>query len=555
MRTGDCCGWFQRHTINWGIFHIFMATLPPARLVQFNPLVGDINGNRARIQAWLETQEEPSIWVFPELALCGYPPEDLLLRDDFIDQVAFSLEELAHQVGEHWMIVGAPVRENGALYNAACVLHQGRQVGFAYKKLLPHYDVFDEQRYFVPGSKPFVIEAGQRLGLLICEDLWQPEPAADLAAAGAEVLVCLNASPFDLRKASKRLEVARARALETGCPVWYVNQVGGQDELVFDGASFVLDASGQRIAQLPSFVEAELELTPEDSGWTSSRQDVEDLDEDATLYQALVLGVRDYVDKHRTPGALVGLSGGIDSALTLVIAADALGVERLEAVLMPSRYTSEASIEDAVLLCERLGVSFLNLSIEPAFQSMLETLGPEAEQDDLVCQNLQARIRGLLLMARSNHSGKLLLTTGNKSEMAVGYATLYGDMAGGFAPLKDIFKTRVYQLARHRNRDQEIIPERTLTRPPSAELKPDQKDSDSLPDYAVLDAVLRLFIEEDRSPSEIVAQGFDSDLVHDVVARVLKSEYKRRQAPPGVKTTERAFGRDRRYPITSGYKA
>lgn len=555
MRTGDCCGWFQRHTINWGILHIFMATLPPARLVQFNPLVGDIDGNRARIQAWLETQEEPSIWVFPELALCGYPPEDLLLRDDFIDQVAFSLEELAHQVGEHWMIVGAPVRENGALYNAACVLHQGRQVGFAYKKLLPHYDVFDEQRYFVPGSKPFVIEAGQRLGLLICEDLWQPEPAADLAAAGAEVLVCLNASPFDLRKASKRLEVARARALETGCPVWYVNQVGGQDELVFDGASFVLDASGQRIAQLPSFVEAELELTPEDSGWTSSRQDVEDLDEDATLYQALVLGVRDYVDKHRTPGALVGLSGGIDSALTLVIAADALGVERLEAVLMPSRYTSEASIEDAVLLCERLGVSFLNLSIEPAFQSMLETLGPEAEQDDLVCQNLQARIRGLLLMARSNHSGKLLLTTGNKSEMAVGYATLYGDMAGGFAPLKDIFKTRVYQLARHRNRDQEIIPERTLTRPPSAELKPDQKDSDSLPDYAVLDAVLRLFIEEDRSPSEIVAQGFDSDLVHDVVARVLKSEYKRRQAPPGVKTTERAFGRDRRYPITSGYKA
>lgn len=555
MRTGDCCGWFQRHTINWGILHIFMATLPPARLVQFNPLVGDIDGNRARIQAWLETQEEPSIWVFPELALCGYPPEDLLLRDDFIDQVAFSLEELAHQVGEHWMIVGAPVRENGALYNAACVLHQGRQVGFAYKKLLPHYDVFDEQRYFVPGSKPFVIEAGQRLGLLICEDLWQPEPAADLAAAGAEVLVCLNASPFDLRKASKRLEVARARALETGCPVWYVNQVGGQDELVFDGASFVLDASGQRIAQLPSFVEAELELTPEDSGWTSSRQDVEDLDEDATLYQALVLGVRDYVDKHRTPGALVGLSGGIDSALTLVIAADALGVERLEAVLMPSRYTSEASIEDAVLLCERLGVSFLNLSIEPAFQSMLETLGPEAEQDDLVCQNLQARIRGLLLMACSNHSGKLLLTTGNKSEMAVGYATLYGDMAGGFAPLKDIFKTRVYQLARHRNRDQEIIPERTLTRPPSAELKPDQKDSDSLPDYAVLDAVLRLFIEEDRSPSEIVAQGFDSDLVHDVVARVLKSEYKRRQAPPGVKTTERAFGRDRRYPITSGYKA
>lgn len=532
-----------------------MTSLPPARLVQFNPLVGDIDGNRVRIQAWLKTQQEPSIWVFPELALCGYPPEDLLLRDDFIDQVAAALEELARHVGEHWVIVGAPVRENGALYNAACVLHQGREVGFARKRLLPHYDVFDEQRYFAPGSEPFIIKAGRRLGLLICEDLWQPEPAADLAAAGAEILVCLNASPFDLRKTAKRLDVARARALETGCPVWYVNQVGGQDELVFDGGSFVLDASGQRTAQLPSFVEAELELVPEDSGWISSRQDAEDPDEDAILYQALVLGVRDYVNKHRAPGALVGLSGGIDSALTLVIAADALGIERLEAVLMPSRYTSEASVEDAVLLCERLGVSFLNLSIEPAFQSMLETLGPEAEQDDLVCQNLQARIRGLLLMARSNHSGKLLLTTGNKSEMAVGYATLYGDMAGGFAPLKDIFKTRVYQLARHCNRDQEIIPERILVRPPTAELKPNQKDSDSLPDYAVLDTVLRLFIEEDRSPSEIVAQGFDSDLVHDVVVRVLKSEYKRRQAPPGVKTTERAFGRDRRYPITSGYKA
>ncbi len=532
-----------------------MTGLPPVRLVQFNPLVGDIAGNRARIQARLEARTEPSIWVFPELALCGYPPEDLLLRDDFIEQAAAALDALAGQVGEHWVIVGAPVREEGALYNAACVLHQGRQVGCARKQLLPHYDVFDEQRYFVPGSEPFVIEAGQRLGVLICEDLWQPEPAAGLVAAGAEVLVCLNASPFDRRKASRRLEVARARARETGCPVWYVNQVGGQDELVFDGASFVLDASGQRRAQLPPFVEAEMELTPEASGWAAPRQDPVDRDEDATLYQALVLGVRDYVDKHRAPGALVGLSGGIDSALTLVIAADALGAERLEAVLMPSRYTSKASVEDAVLLCERLGVPFLDLSIEPAFQALLDTLGPEAGQDDLVSQNLQARIRGLLLMARSNHSGKLLLTTGNKSEMAVGYATLYGDMAGGFAPLKDIFKTRAYQLARHRNRDREIIPERILVRAPSAELKPDQKDSDSLPDYAVLDAVLRLFIEEDRSPAEIVAQGYDPDLVHDVVARVLRSEYKRRQAPPGVKTTERAFGRDRRYPITSGYKA
>ena len=532
-----------------------MASLPPVRLVQFNPLVGDIDGNRARIEARLESQGQPSIWVFPELALCGYPPEDLLLRDDFIRRVDRALEELARRSGEHWVIVGAPVREEGSLFNAACVLHQGRRVGFAGKKLLPHYDVFDEQRYFVPGSEPFIVETGRRLGLLVCEDLWQPEPAADLAAAGAEVLVCLNASPFDLRKASRRLEVARARARETGCPVWYVNQVGGQDELVFDGASFVLDASGQRVAQLPSFIETEAEWTPGASSWSSSGQGSEDRDEDATLYQALVLGVRDYVKKHQAPGALVGLSGGIDSALTLVIAADALGPERLEAVRMPSRYTSQASREDAALLCERLGVPSIELSIEPAFRALLETLGAEAGQEDLVCQNLQARARGVLLMARSNHSGKLLLTTGNKSELAVGYATLYGDMAGGFAPLKDIFKTRVYQLARYRNREGEIIPERILARPPSAELKTDQKDSDSLPEYAVLDVVLRLFIEEDCSASEIVAQGFDADLVHDVVARVLGSEYKRRQAPPGVKTTERAFGRDRRYPITSGYKA
>ena len=532
-----------------------MADLLPVRLVQFNPLVGDIDGNRARIEARLEGQGQPSIWVFPELALCGYPPEDLLLRDDFISRVDEALEALASRSGAHWLIIGAPVREHGSLFNAACVLHQGERVGFARKRLLPHYDVFDERRYFTPGSEPFVFEAGRRLGVLICEDLWRPEPAADLAAVGAEVLISLNASPFDLRKASRRLETARARARETGRPVWYVNQVGGQDELVFDGASFALDASGRRTVRLPSFVEAEAKLAPTGSGWSGSGPVAGDLDEDAALYQALALGVRDYVNKHRAPGALVGLSGGIDSALTLAIAADALGAERLEAVLMPSRYTSRASGEDAALLCRRLGVSFQEFSIEPAFRALLETLGPEAGRDDLVCQNLQARIRGLLLMARSNHSGKLLLTTGNKSELAVGYATLYGDMAGGFAPLKDLFKTRVYRLARHRNRDEEVIPERILSRPPSAELKENQKDSDSLPDYAVLDDVLRLFIEEDCSLSEIVARGFDADLVHDVITRVLGSEYKRRQAPPGVKTTERAFGRDRRYPITSGHKA
>ena len=353
---------------------------------------------------------------------------------------------------------------------------------------------------------------------------------------------------------TRRLEVARARVRETGCALCYVNQVGGQDELVFDGAGFALDARGEPVVRLPAFVEAEATLTPADSGWAGQGPTVAELDAEAALYQALVLGVRDYVDKHGAPGVLVGLSGGIDSALTLAVAVDALGASRVEAVQMPSRYTSQASVEDAALLCERLEVASLEWSIEPAFEALLSTVGPQAAEHDLVGQNLQARIRGVLLMARSNHSGKLLLTTGNKSEMAVGYATLYGDMAGGFAPLKDVFKTRVYQLARWRNRDGEVIPERILSRPPTAELRADQKDSDSLPDYAVLDGILARFIEQDCSIEDIVAQGFEAEVVREVVARVLSSEHKRRQAPPGVKTTARAFGRDRRYPITSGYR-
>ena len=532
-----------------------MSDLLPVRLVQFNPLIGDIDGNRARIEEKLRACAQPSLWVFPELALCGYMPEDLLLRDDFLVRTRQALATLTHHCGEHWVLVGVPWREDGALYNAVAVLHAGEIVAIARKRLLPNYDVFDEQRYFTAGTEPCVVDVGRRLGILICEDLWQPEPAAEVARAGAEILVSIDASPFDASKQARRLAVARARAAETGCPVWYVNQVGGQDELVFDGASFVMEPNGERVVQLPSFVEAEAELHPTGSGWRGADVGVADLDADSALYQALVLGVRDYIDKHGAPGALVGLSGGLDSALTLVIAADALGPERLEAVLMPSRYTAQASREDALLLCERLGVASRELSIEPAFEALLETLAPDVSQNDLVCQNVQARIRGLLLMALSNYSGSLLLSTGNKSEMAVGYATLYGDMAGGFAPLKDVFKTRAYELARHRNRDGEIIPERILTRAPTAELRADQKDTDSLPDYGVLDEVLRMLIEEDRSLMEIVEAGYDAQVVHDVAVRVLGSEHKRRQAPPGIKITERAFGRDRRYPITSGYKA
>ena len=531
-----------------------MTGFPPVRLVQFNPLVGDVAGNRARIEAQLAAAPEPAVWIFPELALCGYPPEDLLLRGDFLAQVEQALEALAQVCGEHWLIVGAPVREGGALRNAAVVLHRGERRGCARKRLLPQYDVFDEQRYFEAGEQACVVEVGGgALGLLICEDLWQPHMAAELAAAGAEALACLNASPFDAGKMARRLEVAAARAQEVRLPVWYVNQVGGQDELVFDGASFALDAAGRRIAQAPAFAEAVVELAAAADGWRGAPM-VPDLDADAALCEALVLGIRDYVGKHAAAGALVGLSGGIDSALTLVLAAKALGAERLEAVLMPSRYTSAASVEDARTLCERLGVAAQEWSIEPAFEALLATLGPEAAEHDLARQNLQARIRGQLLMARSNCSGKLLLTTGNKSEMAVGYATLYGDMAGGFAPLKDVYKTRVYELARFCNRDGPLVPKRILERPPSAELKADQKDSDSLPDYAELDRALRMFVEEDRAVEDMTAAGLDAAMVREVVARVLGSEHKRRQAPPGVKVTARAFGRDRRYPITSGYR-
>ena len=530
-----------------------MSASLPVRLIQFNPLVGDIEGNAARILTLLHAHQEPAIWVFPELALCGYPPEDLLLRDDFLEQTEQAVAHMAAESGAHWLIAGAPWREGDELYNAAVVCHDKVVETVVHKQLLPHYDVFDEQRYFTPGSGSKIVEIAQyRFGILICEDLWQPRVAAELAHDGAQILLCLNASPFDASKGGRRLEVARARARETGCAVWYVNQVGGQDELVFDGASFVLDAAGELLAQSPAFVEAELECIDAGAHWRAAPQ-AEVLDDETTLYQALVLGVRDYVNKHRAPGVLIGLSGGIDSALTLTLAVDALGASRVEALAMPSRYTSAMSIEDARLLAERMHVTLHEVSIESTFAALQNSLGDVA-QKDLVQQNLQARIRGLLLMAWSNHSGKLLLTTGNKSEMAVGYATLYGDMAGGFAPLKDVFKTRVYDLARWRNREQEVIPERILTRAPSAELRADQKDSDSLPDYSILDAILRHFIEEDRSLEAIIAEGFDADTVREVVARVLSSEYKRRQAPPGVKTTQRAFGRDRRYPITSAYR-
>ena len=531
-----------------------MTAAPRLRLVQFNPLVGDVAGNRQRIEARLAAAPEPAIWVYPELALCGYPPEDLLLRADFLDRTEAALERLAAACGEHWLIVGAPLRADGALYNAACVLHAGTRAACARKRRLPHYDVFDEPRYFAPGEGGAVAAvAGRRLGLLICADLWRPEPAAELARAGAELLVCLNASPFDAGKAARRREIAAARAAETGLPVCYVNQVGGQDELVFDGASFVLGADGARLRQAPSFEEAELALDPADPG-AAPPAGIADPEPDEALYRALVTGVRDYVDKHGAPGGLVGLSGGVDSALTLAVAVDALGADRVEAVLMPSRYTADASNEDAAELCANLGVAFRSVSIEPAFEALLASLAAAGIGGDLVEQNLQARIRGLLLMAFSNRGGKLLLTTGNKSELAVGYATLYGDMAGGYAPLKDVFKTRVYELARWRNRRAPVIPERILTRPPSAELKPGQRDDDTLPDYAELDAVLRGFIEDDLAAAELAARGHDGALVRDVVRRVFGSEHKRRQAPPGVKTTRRAFGRDRRYPITSGYR-
>ncbi len=528
-------------------------------LAQFNPIVGDLEGNAARI-AELADQAAvagAAVLLTPELALCGYPPEDLALRDDFYQESARVLADLSQHLPQGLtVVVGHPLMEAGRRYNAASVLRDGRTVAVYRKQQLPNYSVFDEVRTFSPGGAACVFEAGGvKFGLNICEDLWFPGPTAQAKAAGAQAMLVLNASPFHIGKQAERHAVARARVAENGLPLIYLNMVGGQDELIFDGGSFAVDAQGRLAAQCPAFEEGLHSVELNDGVPQGERHDWPGVE--AGVYRALVLGVRDYIGKNGFAGALVGLSGGIDSALTVAIAADALGPERVHAVMMPSRYTADISLQDAEELARNLGVHYSVQPIKPMFDAFLAELAGEfaGRAADTTEENIQARIRGVLLMALSNKFGKLVLTTGNKSEMATGYATLYGDMAGGYAVLKDISKTLVWALSRYRNTLSPAIPERIITRPPSAELRPDQVDQDSLPPYDILDAIMERYVELDRSPAEIVAEGFDEATVRQVVRLIDFSEYKRRQAPPGIRVTRRGFGRDRRYPITNKYRA
>ncbi len=525
-------------------------------IAQLNFLVGDIEGNAQRIIDEAEAQAcKADIIVFPELAVTGYPPEDLLLRNRFIQRVELAVAQVLSRVKGIHMVVGYPRRRDGKLYNVAGVWRDGEVLVEYEKHKLPNYSVFDEKRYFSPGREAVTFELkGVHIGLTVCEDIWEVEPAAMSRAAGAQLLLNINASPFHIGKAPEREELVQNRARENGLPIIYVNLVGGQDELVFDGGSFVVDRDGRLISRLAFFAEttACIEFPTDGTAMRQETRSAALMSEEERVYQALVIGVRDYVLKNGFNGAIIGLSGGVDSALTLAIAVDALGAEQVEVVMMPSRYTAEMSNEDAVAEAELLGVAYRSIPIEPAFNAFLDMLADEfaGRPVDVTEENIQARCRGIILMAISNKKGRILLTTGNKSEMSVGYATLYGDMAGGFAPIKDVPKSLVYRLCRYRNSLSQAIPQRVLERPPSAELAPDQKDSDSLPDYAVLDEILERYVEQDQSVIEIVAAGFEEQTVLRVISMVDRNEYKRRQAPPGIKITRRAYGRDRRYPLT-----
>jgi NAD+ synthase (glutamine-hydrolysing) len=532
-------------------------------LAQSDFLVGDVQGNVARVLELAHRARADlaaDLVVFPELTLCGYPPEDLLFHRGFRRQIQQGLATVQRELGEVSAIVGYPEYVEGGIYNSAAFLGGGRLIANHRKIELPNYKVFDEKRYFRSGTEPTIVEhLGCRLGIVICEDVWQPGPAVLARDAGAELLLLGNASPYEIRKQRERENIVRTRVHEVGLPAVYVNTVGGQDELVFDGNSFAMHANGELAMRAPAFESGlfAVDVTREGGRVVLGQADVSaELADEASVYRALVLGVRDYVTKHRFPGVVMGLSGGVDSALTLAIAVDALGAGRVHAVMMPSRYTARISLEDAEAQARSLGVQYSVISIEGMFEATLAALAEEfaGRAPDTTEENIQSRCRMLVLMGISNKTGRMLLTTGNKSEMAVGYATLYGDMAGGFAPIKDCSKLLVYRLATYRNAQSAAIPPRVLERPPSAELRPDQKDSDSLPPYEVLDPILEAFIEEDLSVDEIVARGFERPVVARVLDLVKRNEYKRRQAPPGVRVSRRAFGRDWRYPITNGYR-
>ncbi|MFP2768805.1 NAD+ synthase [Oceanisphaera sp. KMM 10153] len=526
-------------------------------LAQLNLTVGAIEANtRAMLAAALDAEQQGAeLVLFPELAITGYPPEDLLFREDLHLRVDAALDQLAQASGNTALVVGHPWRQDGKLYNAASFFYRGKLQGRYFKQLLPNYGVFDEKRYFSAGEQSCVVEfKGHKLGLLICEDVWEAGPAAAAKVAGAELLLSLNASPYHRGKAWIRKDLLAQRSRDNALPLVYLNQVGGQDELVFDGRSKVFNAAGELTQSLTAF-DSELALVRMECKAPVKAYVHAALEPLAEVYQALVLATRDYVNKNGFNGAVLGLSGGIDSALTLAIAVDALGKDRVQAVMMPFRYTASISVEDAQEEAEHLGVEFDIVSIEPMFDAFMGQLAPmfEGTQKDTTEENLQARSRGVLLMALSNKRRRLVLTTGNKSEVAVGYCTLYGDMVGGFAPIKDVPKTLVFELSRYRNTLGYVIPQRVIDRPPSAELAPDQLDQDSLPPYDVLDAMLEAYVEQDQSLDDLLAAGFDEADVRRVIKLVDINEYKRRQSAVGPRITPRNFGKDRRYPITSGF--
>ena len=535
---------------------------PIIALAQANFLVGDVENNAAKIKQLIAQAREKGnadLVVFPELALSGYPPEDLLFRASFRRRCNELIEEIAESCNGIAAIVGFPHFDDGRLFNAAAFIRDGRVVDVYHKHDLPNYAVFDEKRYFAAGRAPMVIEVGgARFGVLICEDVWQAEPASAALRAGAEAIIAINASPFAVNKHAERVAALDQHLGKLNLAALYLNLLGGQDELVFDGQSFAYAPNEVPAQVLKPFNEClamfEYSLT---SRRFAERSQFGELaaSSEAQVYAALRLGLRDYVEKNRFPGVLLGLSGGIDSALTVVLAADALGADRVHAVMMPYSYTSDLSKTQAERQALDLGVHYDVIPIERpvnAFLHELKGIFGDAPPD-ITEENLQSRARGVTLMALSNKFGKMVLSTGNKSEMAVGYATIYGDMCGGFAPLKDVYKTDVYRLCDYRNAQGLVIPQAVIDRPPSAELRPDQKDQDSLPPYAILDGILQRFVEQDRSAESIIDEGFERATVERIVRLLLKSEYKRRQAPPGVRISPKAFGRDRRYPITSGW--
>ena len=531
-------------------------------VIQANPIVGDIQGNLNLAISAIEditSKETPDIFLLTEMFITGYPPEDLILRDDLLDQSYEAIQKLTEIKPESFIVIGYPKKEGESIYNCAGVLRNHSIITEYKKQELPNYEVFDEKRYFVSGSSPGIFEVnGLRVALSVCEDIWHEKVVKQAQENGANLMLNINASPFHLRKIEDRKRLISGHSAKYKLPIIYANQVGGQDELVFDGTSMAMDGNGKQVLQLDkfksdsriiSFVENDDVLITEDEMVIPEDNELEE------VYQALVIGAKDYIEKNKFPGVIIGSSGGIDSALTAVIAADAIGPDKVRTYMMPFKFTSDMSVEDAQKLAENLGLQHSVIPIGDIYDSFNKGLEKEfkGKEKDITEENLQSRCRGVILMALSNKSGDLVLTTGNKSETAVGYSTLYGDTAGGFGVLKDVPKTMVYELSRYRNTISKVIPERIIERPPTAELAPDQKDTDSLPDYDILDKIIELYVEQDKSKQEIESLGVGNDVIERVLRLIDISEYKRRQAPLGVKITSRGFGKDRRYPITNKF--